>query len=461
VPAQGYGNPVIRLHDTALGRIADVELRDAGKVSMYVCGPTVYDLPHIGHGRMALVWDVLRRYLEWSGLDVRFVSNVTDIDDKIIQRANETGRSSAEVAVQYEAAWYDATDRLGVKRPTVDPHATAYVDQMVDLIAGLVADGSAYETSDGVYLSVEAVPGYGLLARQSLDSLRSGARVEVVEEKRSPVDFALWKRAKPGEPTWPAPWGDGRPGWHTECVVMSLDLLGEGFDLHGGGIDLAFPHHENERAQAVAAGREFARRWAHNGHVQMGGEKMSKSLGNITNLTDLLAAVDPRAYRLVVLQSHYRAPVEVTGSTIDAATATLAGLDAFARRVADIPVAGADAGALERFRVAMDDDLDTPRAMAELLTLVRTANTALDAGDTTTAAAQAAAVQEMAGAVGLVLRGGGDEIPADVAELVAARDDARARRDFAGADALRDRLIGLGWAVEDTPQGTRVHRKDT
>jgi cysteinyl-tRNA synthetase len=410
---------------------------------------------------MALVWDVLRRYLEWTGLDVRFVSNITDIDDKIIKRANEEGRSSAEVAVQYEAAWYDAVDRLGVKRPTVDPHATAYVEQMVELIAGLVAAGPAYETSDGVYLSVEAVPGYGLLARQSLDSLRSGARVDVVEEKRSPLDFALWKVAKPGEPTWPAPWGDGRPGWHTECVVMSLDLLGEDFDLHGGGIDLAFPHHENERAQAVAAGRRFARRWGHNGHVQMGGEKMSKSLGNITNLTDLLAVVDPRAYRLVVLQSHYRAPVEVTGTTIEAATSTLAGLDAFARRVAELPAAVADAEALDRFRAAMDDDLDTPRAMAELLTLVKAANTALDAGDTAAAASRAAAVGEMAAAVGLVLRGRGDEIPAEVAELVAGRDEARAKRDFAGADALRDRLIGLGWAVEDTPQGTRVHRKHT
>ena len=428
---------------------------------MYVCGPTVYDHPHIGHGRMALVWDVLRRYLEWSGLDVRFVSNITDIDDNIIRRANEEGRSSSEVAIDYEAAWYDAMDRLGVKRPTIDPHATAYVEQMVALVATLVESGKAYETSDGVYLSVEAVPGYGLLARQALDTLRSGARVEVVDEKRSPLDFALWKKAKPEEPSWPSPWGDGRPGWHTECVVMSLDLLGEGFDLHGGGIDLAFPHHENERAQAVAAGREFSRRWAHNGHVQMGGEKMSKSLGNITNLTDLLASVDPRAYRLVVLQSHYRAPVEVTGSTLDAATATLAGLDAFARRVAELPVAGADTEALERFRSAMDDDLDTPRAMAELLTLVRAANTALDAGDTAAAAAQAAAVREMADAVGLGLRGGGDRIPAEVAGLVAGRDDARAKRDFAGADAIRDRLVALGWVVEDTSRGTRVHRKDT
>ena len=426
---------------------------------MYTCGPTVYDVPHIGHGRMALVWDVLRRYLEWSGLDVRFVSNITDIDDQIIRRANEEGRTSAEVATQYEAAWYDATDRLGVKRPTVDPHATAYVDEMVELIAALVSAGKAYETSDGVYLSVDTVPGYGLLARQSLDSLRSGARVDVVEEKRTPLDFALWKKAKPGEPTWTSPWGDGRPGWHTECVVMSLDLLGEGFDIHGGGIDLAFPHHENERAQAIAAGRTFARRWAHNGHVQVSGEKMSKSLGNFRTLTDMLEVIDPRAYRLVVLQSHYRAPVEVTGATLEAATSALSGLDAFARRVADLPGAQPDPAALDRFREAMDDDLDTPRAAADMWSLVKAVNTALDAGDVQGAAPLAAAVGEMANAVGLQLVGG-DDVPQEVADLVTRRDKARADRDFAAADAIRDRLETLGWVVEDTPQGARVHRKD-
>jgi cysteinyl-tRNA synthetase len=456
----GYGNPVIRLHDAALGRLADVELRDAGKASVYACGPTVYDVPHIGHGRMVLVFDILRRYMEWSGLDVRFVSNITDIDDQIIRRANEEGRTADEVAAQYEEAWYDATDRLGVKRPTADPHATAYVEQMVELIAGLVEAGKAYETSDGVYLSVDSVPGYGLLARQSLDSLRAGARVDVVEEKRSPLDFALWKKAKPAEPTWKSPWGEGRPGWHTECVVMSLDLLGEGFDLHGGGIDLAFPHHENERAQAVAAGRPFARRWAHNGHVQVGGEKMSKSLGNFTTLTDLLAAVDPRAYRVVVLQSHYRAPVEVTRATLDAAERTLAGLDAFARRVADLRAASPDAGALERFRAAMDDDLDTPRVMADLAGLVRAGNTALDGGDTAGAAPLAAAVREITNAVGLQLESGQDDVPAEVTDLLGQRDEARARRDFAASDALRERLDTLGWMVEDTPQGSRVHRKD-
>jgi len=428
---------------------------------MYVCGPTVDGLPHIGHGRMALVWDILRRYLEWSGLDVRFVSNITDIDDKIIQRANKEGRSPEDVALQYEAAWYDAMDRLGVKRPTVDPHATAYVDQMVELVTQLVDAGKAYPTSDGVYLSVDAVADYGLLARQSLDSLRSGARVDVVEAKRSPLDFVLWKFAKPGEPTWPSPWGDGRPGWHTECVVMSLDLLGEGFDLHGGGIDLAFPHHENERAQAVAAGHEFARRWGHNGHVQMGGEKMSKSLGNFTTLTDMLESVDPRAYRLVVLQSHYRAPVDVTGTTIEAATRALSGLDGFARRTADLPGASPDAAALGRFRAAMDDDLDTPRAAAEMWALMKAANTALDSGDTASAAVLAAAVREMATAVGLRLLSGGDTVPAEVAALVGARDEARTARDFTGADSLRDQLEALGWTVEDTAEGSRVHRKHT
>ena len=428
---------------------------------MYVCGPTVYDVPHIGHGRMALAWDVLRRYLEWTGLDVRFVSNITDIDDNIIRRANREGRSSSDVAVEFEGSWYTAMDALGVKRPTLDPHATAYVEQMVELVAGLVSAGKAYETSDGVYLSVETVPGYGLLARQPLDSLRSGARVDVDEEKRSPLDFALWKKAKPQEPTWPSPWGDGRPGWHTECVVMALDLLGEGFDLHGGGIDLAFPHHENERAQAVAAGRQFARRWTHSGHVQMGGEKMSKSSGNVRNLVDLLEVVDPRAYRLIVLQSHYRAPVEVTTSTLEQAAGTLGGLDAFARRAADLPGAPADGEALERFRAAMDDDLDTPRAMAEMWSAIKASNTALDTGDDGSAAPLVAAVGEMASALGLSFQGGSETVPPEIAELLTARDAARAARDFAGADSLRARLDGLGWAVEDTPRGSRIHRRDT
>ena len=308
---------------------------------MYVCGPTVYDVPHIGHGRFSLVFDVVRRYLEFLGLEVHYVSNITDIDDQIIAKANAEGCSSTEVAERYEAVWWESMDGLGVKRPDDAPHATAYVDAMVQLVAALVGRGAAYETSDGVYLSVESVEGYGLLAHQSLDSLRSGARVEPGDEKRSPADFALWKKSKPGEPSWPSPWGAGRPGWHTECVVMSLDLLGEGFDLHGGGIDLAFPHHENERAQAVALGRPFARHWVHNGFVMVGDEKMSKSLGNFTSLSDLLARTDGRAYRLLVLRSHYRRPLEVTPRTIADAEEALARLDAVARRFDLAAVPGA------------------------------------------------------------------------------------------------------------------------
>jgi cysteinyl-tRNA synthetase len=450
---------VLRLHDTALARQLPVEPRDPGRFSMYVCGPTVYDHPHVGHGRHLLVYDVLRRYLEWSGVDVHHVSNITDIDDKIIARANQEGRSSEDVASEFEAAWYDAAEKLGVEPPHDDPHATAYVDDMVALVDTLVGAGHAYVLDDGVYLATDTVEGYGLLAHQSLDSLRAGARVEVAEGKRSPLDFALWKLAKPGEPSWPSPWGDGRPGWHTECVVMSLDLLGEGFDLHTGGMDLMFPHHENERAQAVALGRPFARRWAHHAFVEVGGEKMSKSLGNFTTLTDLLATTDPRAYRLLVLQSQYRKPLEVTADTVDAATRALGTLDDFARRTADLPSAAPDAAALERFRARMDDDLDTPGVIADVAELRRRANALLDAGDTQGAVPLAAAVREITRALGLELRGGEDDaLPPDVAEQVAKRDAARAGKDWATADAIRADLEAQGWVVEDTPAGTRVHR---
>ncbi|HEX6418548.1 MAG TPA: cysteine--tRNA ligase, partial [Acidimicrobiales bacterium] len=349
---------MLQLFDTAKGGVAPVELREPGKVSMYVCGPTVYGPPHLGHGRFSLVFDVLRRYLEWSGLDVTYVSNVTDIDDKIIRRAQDEDRDWRDIAHRCEGVWYRAMDGLGVRRPDHEPHATAYVEQMVALIERLVARGAAYETSDGVYFLAETVDDYGLLARQPLESLKAGARVEGTDEKRSPVDFALWKKAKPGEPHWPSPWGEGRPGWHTECVVMALDLLGEDFDLHGGGQDLAFPHHENERAQASADGRRFARTWVHNGFVEVEGTKMSKSLGNVTNLVDLVEQYDGRAYRLLVLQSHYRSPIDVTDASLRNAQGGLERLDAFARRVATVEgLAGAepDAGALDRFRAAMDD----------------------------------------------------------------------------------------------------------
>src|SRR5438067_5658098 len=380
--SDGYRTGMLRLHDTAEGRVVDVVPRQPGEFSMYVCGLTVYDVPHIGHGRMALVFDVLRRYLEWSGLDVTFVSNITDIEDKIIARANERGIPTEELTATYEKAWYEASDALGIKRPDADPHATAYVEKMVDFIAELIERRHAYETSDGVYFSIETLPGYGLLARQPRESLRVGGseRVDEPEDKRAPFDFALWKKAKPGEPTWASPWGDGRPGWHIECTVMSLDLLGDGFDLHGGGQDLAFPHHENERAQALGGGHEFARHWVHNGFVEVGGEKMSKSLGNSSTLPDLLERTDGRAYRLLILQAHYRSPIDVTGDTIARAEESLRRLDEFARRTAAVRAVEPDAEAMARFRALMDDDLQTPAAVALLFDLLTRGHSALDAG---------------------------------------------------------------------------------
>jgi cysteinyl-tRNA synthetase len=452
---------MLRLHDTATGEVRPLQLREPGRVSMYVCGFTADNVPHLGHGRFTLVYDVLRRYLEWLGLEVHHVSNVTDVDDKIIARAEAEGVTEADVVRRNEAIWYEVMDALDVVRPHEDPHATAYIEPMVALVGQLVDRGLAYEAEDGVYLEVEKVPGYGLLARQPLESLRAGARVDVVEGKRSPLDFALWKKAKPGEPTWPSPWGPGRPGWHTECVVMSLDLLGEGFDVHGGGQDLVFPHHENERAQAVGLGRDFARHWVHNGWVVVEGQKMSKSLGNFTSLPELLASSDARAYRLLVLQSHYRSPIEVTPATIQQAEASLARLDALVRRVPGgwgVPAVEPDAAALDAFRAAMDDDLDTPRATALLFDLTRRANAALDAGDGAAAAPLLAAVREVAGALGLRLGGGEEAVPDDVAALVRRRDEARAARDFPAADAARDELVAAGWVVEDTPAGTRVRR---
>jgi cysteinyl-tRNA synthetase len=444
------------LHDTARGQVVPFEPREPGRVTMYVCGPTVYGPPHLGHGRFTLVFDVLRRYLEWSGNDVTYISNITDIDDQIIARAEREGRRPEDVAEECEALWYTAMDAIGVRRPDDDPHATGWVDGMVELVSELIDAGKAYETDDGVYLAVDQVEGYGLLARQTLDSLRSGARIAVDEQKRSPLDFVLWKKAKPGEPTWDSPWGPGRPGWHTECVVMSLGLLGEGFDIHGGGQDLAFPHHENERAQALALGRTFARHWVHNGFVEVDGEKMSKSLGNFTNLQDLIDSGDPRAYRLLVLRAHYRSPVEISRATTEDASVALGRLDSLARRMGDVPVVDPSQDDLATFRARMDDDLDTPGAVDLLFRLIRRANTALDGGDPRAAAEDWATISELCGALGLAPRTDEDEVPEEVLALARSRDEARAARDFAEADRLRDEIAAAGFAVEDTPDGTRV-----
>lgn len=460
---------MIRLFDTATREVRPLELRTPGEVSMYVCGPTVYGPPHLGHGRFALVFDVLRRYLIWSGLDVTYVSNITDIDDKIIALAESEGRDWKSITREYEDVWYQALDAIGVMRPDIDPHATAYVERMVELVGDLIDRDAAYVVDDGVYMSVETVESYGLLIHQDLEDLRvGGGDRELVggTNKRHPADFALWKFAKPSEPSWPSPWGAGRPGWHTECVVMSLDLLGEGFDIHGGGRDLAFPHHENERAQAVASGREFAGHWVHNGFVEVGGEKMSKSLGNFTTLVDLIESYDPRSYRLLVLGSHYRSPLEVTGATISAAVAALGRLDAVGRRIADldsrsqgrVTEAEADRSEIEAFRTAMDDDLDTPAVSAQMFGLVHTINRLLDDGDDDGAVPLAAAFLEIVGAVGLVLDTASHDVPEDIADLAARREAARSAKDWAMSDQLRDQIKAAGWTIEDTAGGQVLRR---
>ena len=452
---------MLHLYDTATREVRELALREPGTVSIYLCGPTVYGPPHLGHGRATLVYDVLRRYLEWSGLSVRLVSNITDIDDSIINRANRENRPWQDITHKCEAVWFEAMGQLGVARPTDVPHATEYVEQMVSMIGELVDIGRAYITDDGVYLSVATVEDYGLLVNQSLtDMLEGGGDREVVGagNKRHPADFVLWKLAKPGEPSWPSPWGDGRPGWHSECVVMSLDLLGEGFDLHCGGMDLKFPHHENERAQAVALGKRFANHWMHNGFVvDAEGEKMSKSLGNVANLLDLMEQYDPRAYRMLLLQSHYRGPVTVGQDNIDAAVKSLAGLDAFAARTASVAAAAPDAaGAGEVPRA----DGRRPRHAGRHGVAVRhraprrTPPSMLDGPE---AGALVAAVHEMCAAFGLVLNAGG-EVPAEVAATAAALDAARAAKDFATADALRAELQAAGWTVETTKTGTNLRR---
>ncbi len=459
--------------------------RDPGKVSLYACGPTVYDHPHLGHARQALTYDVLRRYLEWRGVEVHHVANVTDIDDNIINRANKEGRTEPQVAAEWEAVYIEVMDELDILHPHDRPHATEFVDEMVAFIETLMDNGSAYATESGVYLRVRSVPGYGDLVHRSFDELAegSGARVEVDEEKEDPLDFALWKSAKPDEPTWPSPWGPGRPGWHIECVAMSLGILGDGFDLHGGGDDLVFPHHTNERAEAIAAGRPFAQHWLHNAMLNVGGEKMAKSLGNFRTVRDLLDEhpLNARALRLLLLQTHYRKTMEVNAEVMSQARAAVERIDAMARRAgaAGIPLdrpqldgtqldgVGRDAASLEAFQAAMDNDLGTPEAVAVIFDTVRRANTALDAEATDDAASLVAAVVDLAGALGINIVGarGPDSRTAETAAgdneieaLVSARSAAREARDFAEADRLRDELTALGIVVEDTPNGPVWHR---
>ncbi len=436
----------------------------AGRVSMYVCGPTVYDVPHAGHARTAFTFDMIRRYLQWRGYEVVFVSNITDIDDKIIARAAETATTEPELANRYKQAYVNQMDRFGILPPDHQPHATGYVQQMIDLVGDLHRKGAAYAIEGkGVYFSVAAHGRYGDLIGRTPEELRqgAGARVEVDDDKKDPLDFALWKAAKPGEPAWDSPWGPGRPGWHIECVAMAVDLLGATFDIHGGGDDLAFPHHQNEVAEAEGAGLGFARHWIHGAMLNVNGEKMAKSLGNFTTLSDLLDACDPQVLRLLMLQTHYRTVMELSDEALEGAAGALDRLGAWYRRAAASGLDRSpppDADAVARFTAAMDDDFATPAALAVVFEAVRKANAALDTGDTDQAATAHSTVSHLTTALGLAPTGHDQSEDTPLAsatqELVAERDRARAAKDFATADRIRDQLAAEGIVLEDTPKGT-------
>lgn len=373
----------LKIYNTLTRKKGDFQPLQPGKVGMYVCGMTVYDMCHLGHARSAVLFDVIYRYLMHRGYDVTFVRNFTDVDDKIINRAKELGEEWKSLAERFIGEFYVDMDALGILRPTFEPRATEYIGEMQSLIERLVSSGHVYEANGDVMFSVNSFAGYGKLSGKRIDELISGARVEVDEKKRNPLDFALWKAAKPGEPFWESPWGPGRPGWHIECSAMSLRLLGEQFDIHGGGADLAFPHHENEMAQSEAAtGKHFAKYWIHNGFVNISSEKMSKSLGNVLNIRDILKSVHPEALRLFLISSHYRSPLDYNQSSIKESASALERLYAAMAAVDEVSKRAGTSDQLpeelaninDRFMQAMDDDFNTPRALAILFGVARAIN---------------------------------------------------------------------------------------
>jgi len=449
-----------------------------GQVRMYVCGVTAYDLCHIGHARSAIVFDVIRRYLMFTGLKVLFVKNYTDVDDKIIKRANKESVPAQEISERYIAEYRTDMASLGVLPGDQEPKATEHITAMIALIERLVRKGVAYVVDGDVYFEVRRFPAYGRLSGKNLEELQAGARVEVDERKRDPLDFALWKASKPGEPAWDSPWGPGRPGWHIECSAMSMQYLGEGFDIHGGGEDLIFPHHENEIAQSEAAtGRRFVSYWIHNGFVNLASEKMSKSLGNTLTIRDMARRHDPEAIRLYLLQTHYRHPLEFSDERIEDAAKALNRLRALkdeADKIASkgTPRPGPDHGLFDdaaahrnRFQAAMDDDFNTPQALGALFDLARV----LYAGRDQVAQGAAGAGAFLMGVSELVIlarvlglleqeRRSGPAIDAQlkarIDSLVYLRQEARKRRDFGEADRLRDELVAMGVTLEDTRDGT-------
>jgi cysteinyl-tRNA synthetase len=472
----------------------------ADKVSMYVCGPTVYNHIHIGNARTFLSFDVIRRYLTYKGYDVRFVQNVTDVDDKIINRANEEGRPAGEVAAEYTMAFIEAMRELRVEDPTIRPKATETIPGMIDMIGRLIERGHAYAVDGDVYFSVRSFPDYGRLSGRDVDEMQNVARVEADDRKRDPLDFALWKAAKPGEPRWESPWGEGRPGWHIECSVMSEEELGLPFDIHGGGSDLIFPHHENEIAQSEAAtGKTFARYWLHGGMLQINSEKMSKSLGNFTFLKDVLERYDTSVIRLLMLQTHYRSSLDFSDTRLNEtihAYNRLANLVRNVRWARDVAACGLGAPAdtvtalrvaievtREKFEYEMDDDFNTAGALAAVFELAKAANTFLADYQADLCEDDRLVLLQAEEVVVSMLRVLGIEIAGDqtccypmevvdlardvagyqasdpdgaVAALLATRAAARTEKNWALADVVRDGLGRLGFQIEDTPQGARV-----
>ncbi|MBE0417847.1 MAG: cysteine--tRNA ligase [Coriobacteriia bacterium] len=490
----------IRVYNTLTRRKEDFIPRVEGAVSIYVCGPTVYNHIHIGNARTFLSFDAIRRYLEWRGFDVTFVQNITDVDDKIIARAAEEGATAEEVAHTYSEAFLDAMRRLGVRRPDVQPRATETVPEMIEMVEQLIDRGHAYEVDGDVYFSVRSFPEYGKLSGRDIDDMRSGARVEVDERKHDPLDFALWKAAKPDEPHWPSPWGEGRPGWHLECSVMAEKVLGSAFDIHGGASDLIFPHHENEIAQSEAVtGQPFAKYWLHGGLLQVNAEKMSKSLGNFMLLREILDNYDSPVIRMLMLQTHYRSPLDFSLDRLDEAKAAYERVATLVRNIkwarGTTPAAtGAmpserdnlvemTSAARTRFVAEMDDDFNTAGALGALFEVARSANSfmaahpsGLSSADLISLAGVEEVLVELLGVLGVTLgditTGGypsevvelaahlagyaGTDPDAAVEALLAARSVARTERNWPAADAVRDGLAELGFVIEDTPQGARV-----
>ena len=442
-----------------------------GEISMYVCGPTVYNFFHIGNARPFVVFDTLRRYLEYRGYKVKFIQNFTDIDDKLIRKANEEGITVPQVAERYIKEYYTDADALSVERATCNPRATEHIPQIISLVETLIEKGHASPADNGdVYFSVRSFPGYGKLSGQSIEDLESGARIDPTEHKKDPLDFALWKGAKPGEPAWDCPWGKGRPGWHIECSAMSMELLGPTFDIHAGGQDLVFPHHENEIAQSEAAtGKPFARYWMHNGYINVNNQKMSKSLGNFLLVRDIGKEFDLEAVRLFLLGAHYRNPVNFSRDLVEQSNAGLGRIRTARERLAEAkegPATDADASfiaSLDEFKKAfcdaMDDDLNTADAIGVLFDYTRAVNTFVTEPRSREALDKAAELfDSVTSVLGILQHQKAEEFPAEALALLEERAIVRKAKDWARADAIRDELKAMGYAVEDSKDGAKLKK---